>query len=135
MKVKQKNLVTETPAADSDQAAHHFRSRLSFETDCWDVHSSSSLDNPGFVLVDVRSKEAFEEGHVPGAVSIPHWTLTESRLEEYPAKTLFVTYCAGPHCNASTRGAIRLANMGRPTKEMIGGVTGWLDEGFELKKP
>lgn len=48
--------------------------------------------------------------------------------------TLFVTYCAGPHCNGATSGAIRLARLGRPVKIMIGGVTGWLDEGFELAK-
>jgi hypothetical protein len=41
-------------------------------------------------------------------------------------------FCAGPHCNGATRGAIRLARLGRPVKVMIGGVTGWLDEGFAL---
>ncbi|MEQ1893987.1 MAG: rhodanese-like domain-containing protein, partial [Planctomycetota bacterium] len=29
---------------------------------------------------------------------------------------------------------IRLARLGRPVKKMIGGVTGWLDEGFELAR-
>ena len=43
-----------------------------------------------------------------------------------------MTYCAGPHCNGANKGAIRLAQLGRPVKEMIGGVTGWLDEGFRL---
>ena len=39
-------------------------------------------------------------------------------------------YCAGPHCNGADRAAVRLARLGRPVKKMIGGVTGWLDEGF-----
>ncbi|NOF08052.1 rhodanese-like domain-containing protein, partial [Vibrio cholerae] len=30
------------------------------------------------------------------------------------------------------KAAIRLAKLGRPVKKMIGGVTGWLDEGFTL---
>ena len=46
--------------------------------------------------------------------------------------TVFVVYCAGPHCNGGHKGAIRFARLGRPVKLMIGGVTGWLDEGFEL---
>jgi rhodanese-related sulfurtransferase len=46
--------------------------------------------------------------------------------------TLFVVYCAGPHCNATEKAAIRLAKLGRPVKKMIGGITGWLDEGFSL---
>ena len=45
---------------------------------------------------------------------------------------LFVVYCAGPHCNGSTRAALRIAQLGRPVKEMIGGITGWRDEGFAL---
>ncbi|MFP3569975.1 hypothetical protein [Paraburkholderia sp. SIMBA_030] len=36
------------------------------------------------------------------------------------------------HCNGATRAAIRLAQLGRPVKVMIGGITGWLDEGFQL---
>jgi rhodanese-related sulfurtransferase len=43
-----------------------------------------------------------------------------------------VVYCAGPHCNAAEKAAIRLAKRGRPVKKMIGGITGWLDEGFSL---
>ena len=88
--------------------------------------------NPGFVLVDARSPLLYERGHVPGAVNIPHGKLIESRLAKYPVSTLFVVYCAGPHCNGAARAAVRLAGLGRPVKLMAGGITGWLDEGFEL---
>ena len=44
-----------------------------------------------------------------------------------------MTYCAGPHCNGATRGAIRLAKPGQPVKIVTGGVTGWLDEAFALE--
>lgn len=126
--------VTQTKPADSAQALLHFRSALSFETDCWDVHDALSRQ-PGpadFVLVDVRSPDLYARGHVPGAVNIPHGKIIESRLAQYPADTVFVVYCAGPHCNGAHKGAIRLAQLGRPVKLMIGGITGWLDEGFEL---
>jgi hypothetical protein len=33
-----------------------------------------------------------------------------------------VVYCAGPHCNATEKAAIRLAKLGRPVKKMIGGL-------------
>jgi len=45
---------------------------------------------------------------------------------------LLVVYCDGPHCNGADRAAIRLASLGRPVKKMIGGITGWIDEGFPL---
>jgi rhodanese-related sulfurtransferase len=44
----------------------------------------------------------------------------------------FVVYCAGPHCNGANKAALRLARLGLPVKMMIGGITGWLDEGFSL---
>lgn len=88
-----------------------------------------------FVLVDVRSEETFAKGHVPGAVNIPHATMTAERMASYPPDTMFVVYCAGPHCNGANKGAVRLARLGRPVKEMIGGIVGWRSERFELEKP
>ena len=49
------------------------------------------------------------------------------------AETLFVVYCAGPHCNGADKAAMRLAALGRPVKKMIGGIEGWRDEGFALR--
>ena len=70
--------------------------------------------------------------HIAGAINIPHSKLSEAVLSDIPADTLIVVYCAGPHCNATEKAAIRLARLGRPVKKMIGGITGWLDEGFTL---
>ena len=56
-----------------------------------------------------------------------------ARIAEWPPGTLFVVYCAGPHCNGADRAALRLARLGRSVRLMIGGVTGWLDEGFGLE--
>ena len=126
------NAVTAIPAAESAAALAHYRAALQFETDCSDVASALASGTPGFVLLDVRSPTLYAQGHVPGALNLPHGKIVESKLTDYPADTLFVTYCAGPHCNGATRGALRLAQLDRPVKVMIGGITGWLDEGFDL---
>ncbi len=126
------NAVTAVPAADSAAAYAHFHESLQFETDCADVASALASGTPGFVLLDVRGPALFAQGHVPGAVNLPHGKIVESKLAAYPRDTLFVTYCAGPHCNGAARGAARLARLGRPVKMMIGGVTGWIDEGLGL---
>ncbi len=122
-----------SPAASAD-ALRHFESALSFETDCWDVHDSMTNGSADFVLLDVRSPGLYAQGHVPGALNLPHGKIIESKMADYTADTVFVVYCAGPHCNGAHKGAIRLAKLGRPVKLMIGGVTGWLDEGFTLAK-
>ncbi|EDP63794.1 Rhodanese domain protein [alpha proteobacterium BAL199] len=125
--------VTQVPPAPSAAALAHFEALMGFETDCWDVHHSlTTSDAPDFVLLDVRSPALFAAGHVPSAVNLPHGKMIERNMAKWPADTLFVVYCAGPHCNGACKAAIRLARLGRPVKLMIGGVEGWKDEGFDL---
>lgn len=125
--------VTAIPPAAPAAAVAHFESGFAFETDCWDVHDALER-GADFVLLDVRSHAHYARGHVPGALSLPHGKIVASRLAEWPPETVFVTYCAGPHCNGAARGALRIAKLGRPVKIMAGGITGWLDEGFELER-
>jgi rhodanese-related sulfurtransferase len=124
--------VTEIPPADSGAARLHFSDAFRYETDCWDVHASLSGGSADFVLLDVRSPELYEEGHIDGALCVPHRKIVEGYMARWPADTVFVVYCAGPHCNGAHRAAVRLAGLNRPVKLMIGGVAGWRDEGFAL---
>jgi rhodanese-related sulfurtransferase len=126
------NPVTEVPAASSAVALAHFEALLRFETDCWDVQEAMAQATRGFVVLDVRSPELFSASHIPGAVNLPHRRINSRNLAPYPDDTLFVVYCAGPHCNGADKAAVRLASLGRPVKKMIGGVEGWKDEGFPL---
>lgn len=133
MRALDENPVTAMPAATPADAAAHFGSLLAYETDCWDVHAAFAAGDPGFVLLDVRSEDLYAAEHIPGAVSLPHGRIVERNLERFAPDTLFVVYCAGPHCNGADKAAVRLAGVGRPVKKMIGGVEGWRDEGFALQ--
>lgn len=124
--------VMEVAPADSAAAHAHFSGAFRFETDCWDVHAALAGGSPDFVLLDVRSPEAHAAGHLPGAINLPHRKIVEGIMARWPKETAFVVYCAGPHCNGAHRAAVRLAALGRPVKLMLGGITGWQDEGFPL---
>lgn len=126
------SVVSRPAAANSERALAYFSQLLEFETDCWDVNHSIVNKRKDFVLLDVRGEECFANGHINESISFPHTRINEDSLSEYPMDTLFVVYCAGPHCNATEKAAIRLAKLNRPVKKMIGGVMGWLDEGFTL---
>lgn len=65
-------------------------------------------------------------------MSLPLPAISAEALAAYPADALLVTYCAGPHCNGADKAALRVARLGRRVKKMLGGVTGWLDEGYGL---
>ncbi|WP_434640996.1 rhodanese-like domain-containing protein [Klebsiella sp. I138] len=119
-----------TPAASAEAVAW-FRHKLSVETDCADVHNAMREGDRDFVLLHVvGSEEAFSRRHLPGALHLPHRQIDAARMSEWPAETLFVVYCAGPHCNGADIAALKLAELGRPVKMMLGGLTGWQDEGL-----
>ncbi|MET0530718.1 MAG: rhodanese-like domain-containing protein [Microvirga sp.] len=126
------NAVTQIPAADPQEVHAHYARRLAFETDCWDVHDVLSHGAQDFVLIDVRGPALYTRSHVPGALNLPHGKMTERKMQEWPDDILFVVYCAGPHCNGTDRAALRLSGLGRKVKVMIGGMTGWADEGFSF---
>jgi rhodanese-related sulfurtransferase len=126
------SLVSQFPAALPADALAHFSHRLAFETDCSDVNHALQNGEQDFVLLDVRNAAAFARGHVPGALNLPTREIDVRRMAQFAPGTLFVVYCAGPHCNGVHRAAAKLAALGLPVKEMIGGVTGWLDEGLAL---
>jgi hypothetical protein len=89
--------VSAVPAAPSAEAEAHFGAEFTFETDCWDVWDSTSK-GADFVLLDVRSPTLYAKGHVPGAINLPHGKIVTSKMEQWPADTLFVVYCAGLQC-------------------------------------
>ncbi|GEO15620.1 rhodanese-like domain-containing protein [Microvirga aerophila] len=124
--------VASIPPAPAEEAVAHFAARLALETDCADVHGSLREGSHDFVLLDVRGPNAYARAHVPGALNLPHREITVERMAEWEQDTLFVVYCAGPHCNGADRAALKLAQLGRPVKLMLGGVTGWTDEGFRF---
>ncbi|POT56318.1 rhodanese [Citrobacter amalonaticus] len=123
--------VTDISAATPEEAIAHFQQRLSMETDCSDVHSAMAAGEKDFVLLHVvGSAESFARCHIPGALHLPHRLINTESLDQWSRDTLFVVYCAGPHCNGADRAALKLAQLGRPVKIMIGGIKGWEDEGL-----
>lgn len=90
-------------------------------------------EDPGFVLLDSRSAESWEQGHVPGAVHLPT-ALIPGRAEELLDRSVpVVTYCWGPGCDGAARAALALALLGYRVKEMLGGIEYWIREGFEIE--
>ena len=133
--MKNPSRVLEVPPASPAAAAAHFRERLGFTTDPADVHADLAAGDAHFVVVDARSPESYARGHVPGAISFPHRTMTaDSAARLLPAGVPVVTYCDGVHCNASTKAAARLSALGYEVKEMLGGLEGWRRDGLPVEE-
>jgi rhodanese-related sulfurtransferase len=125
--------MTNIPPAQPDAAAAHYAARLAFESDVSDVHADLAAGTPGWVLVDSRSLQAWEQGHIPGAVHLPTNEIPARAAELIDPGTVVVTYCWGPGCNGATRAALAFARLGYQVKEMIGGYEYWVREGFNTQ--
>jgi rhodanese-related sulfurtransferase len=127
------SLVLEHGVGRGEAALAHFRAKLSWETDVSDVHADLQSGAPGFVVIDGRSTEAYERGHIPGAISLPHRTIdAHTAAAAIPADRVAVTYCDGFGCNASTKAALKLLALGYAVKEMPGGLDWWQREGYDV---
>ncbi len=107
-----------------------YQAKLDYEIDSWDLQEALSRSD-NIVVVDTRSIEAYDREHIPGAISIPHKTMdkqTTSHLD--PSKT-YITYCDGIGCNASTKGALKMTQLGFRVKELLGGLDWWVRDGYE----
>lgn len=74
------------------------------------------------MLVDVREKESYLSGHVPGAVSIPY-SEEQSFLERFQKTGTIVLCC--DRGNLSTRAAMRMRKAGYPAYSLAGGYEGY----------
>jgi rhodanese-related sulfurtransferase len=117
----------------SDQL-QHYRRKLEFEIDSWDLKVAREAGE-NITVIDARGPQAYAEEHIPGAINLPHGKMVPALTQHLDkANTLVVTYCDGIGCNASTKGALRMAELGFRTKELIGGIDWWKRDGHPTER-
>ncbi len=132
------SFVLETPAAPPDEARRHFLAKLSVECDAWDVYEDRKRGSTDVIVVDTRTAAAYADMHVPGALLLPSRSIDEGNEGDEASVAplrgkVAVVYCWGTGCNAATKAAVRLAALGIPVKEMIGGLESWVRNGYPVE--
>jgi rhodanese-related sulfurtransferase/DNA-binding transcriptional ArsR family regulator len=84
------------------------------------------------VVIDVRPREEYRAGHIPGALSIPLEEL-ETRLGELPARKEVVAYCRGPYCVLAYEAVARLRARGRRARRLTDGFPEWRASGLPVQ--
>ena len=110
----------------------HYTDKLSFEIDAWDLSVTMEADER-LVVVDARSPESYAQGHIGGSVNIPHRSMSEESTRHLDKASIYIVYCDGIGCNASTKGALNLARLGFRVKELIGGLDWWKRDGYKVE--
>lgn len=89
------------------------------------------------LFVDVRSRETFAEGHIPGAMSLPLGefdALAADLAATVAADRPIVTYCSGRMCQDSHTAAQWLMALGfENVVVFIDGFPGWKDNGYPVE--
>jgi rhodanese-related sulfurtransferase len=114
-----------------DEQARHYSDKLAYEIDSWDLKVALE-GGERLVVVDARSTESFQRGHIPGAINLPHRTMSAETTAGIEKSVLVVVYCDGIGCNASTKGALKMLNLGFRVKELIGGLDWWRRDGHAV---
>lgn len=121
-----------TPLKKNDpaQAREFFEKKMSFTTGPVELNEQIE-SHADLVIVDVRAREDFEDGHIPGAISLPRekWNAPEGLSKEKPN----VLYCYSPVCHLGAAAAVQLAAMGYPVIEMDGGFQAWEENDLEVE--
>lgn len=107
-----------------------YQAKLNYETDSWDLFEALNNGEP-VVVIDARSQEAYEIEHIPTSINIPHRLMSEETTSGLDKSKLYVTYCDGIGCNASTKGALNMSKLGFQVKELMGGLDWWKRDGYE----
>ncbi len=106
-----------------------YKNKLDFEmdsSDLWEVLKT----NKNVIALDTRKSNIFTKEHIPGAINIPHREINCASTKYLDKTKTYVCYCDGIGCNASTKGALKMTELGFKVKELIGGIAWWKLDGY-----
>ena len=104
-----------------------------------DANTAKEIYDTGkAVFVDARSYEAFIDGHIKDAVSVPtnqFFEFIDHFKTKYPSTIPVITYCTGRECNDSHELAQYLIGEGYANvKVFIDGYQGWKRKGYPVEQ-
>lgn len=115
-----------------DLQINYYENKLAFEMDSSDLFDALN-NNEKIIPLDTRKTDGFETEHIPMAINIPHKEMNEENTKHLNKEYLYITYCDGIGCNASTKGALNMRKLGFKVKELIGGIQWWKSDGYATK--
>jgi rhodanese-related sulfurtransferase len=83
-------------------------------------------------VVDVRPKEEYAAGHLPGAINIPLTDLEEN-VKTLPRNREIIAYCRGPFCLLSFEAVARLRDRGLAARRLETGFPEWKVAGMPVE--
>jgi rhodanese-related sulfurtransferase len=108
----------------------HYENKLAFEMDPSDLFEALR-NGERVIALDARKPFGFTAEHIPSAINIPHREINAESTKNLDKDVLYVTYCDGIGCNASTKAALNMTKLGFKVKELMGGIKWWKFDGYQ----
>ena len=123
---------TMTQIHDPARAKAYFEEKLAFTTGPVELERWIKTGEDNLVVVDVRAREDFAKGHVPGAINVPkeEWDNPQGLGKN---KTN-VVYCYNQQCHLAANACVRFASRGFPVMEMEGGFEAWKERDLDVEE-
>ena len=112
----------------SDKSANSYRQITAGE-------AAAMMDSErDYIILDVRTREEYEQAHIPGAVCVPNETIGSGEIPELPHKDqLILVYCRSG--NRSKQASEKLVQLGYTNIGEFGGINSWTGETVSGSEP
>ena len=78
----------------------------------------------GYIIIDARTQEEYDQGHIPGAIMIPEYEIADRAEKEIPDKDqLILVYCRSGR--RSKIASEELVKLGYTNVKEFGGIIDW----------
>src|SRR5215470_11407515 len=96
--------------------------------------AAANLNSGGAIVVDVRDKDEWDEGHIPGATHMSRGTIELDIEEKVPdPNAMIICHCGGGGRSALTAEALQKINY-KNVRSMAGGFKAWKAAGLPATK-
>lgn len=106
-----------------------YQKKLMYEMDPSDLYDGFQ-NSTDYIAVDTRRPHGYSKEHIPSAINLPHQEMTEESTRHLDKSKIYVCYCDGIGCNASTKGTLKMTQLGFKVMELIGGMEWWKFDGY-----
>jgi rhodanese-related sulfurtransferase len=121
-----------TKYSNMNTAIDHYQNKLSFEMDPSDLFAALEAKE-NIIVIDARKDFAWVRERIPGAINLNHRDMNEQTTASFDKSAIYITYCDGIGCNASTKGALNMARLGFNVRELMGGIEWWKFDGYQTE--
>ncbi len=115
------------------EAVKFFEEKLQYEIDPYSVRHIVDEKDEGYSIIDVRDKDSYSKGHIPGSINIPGSEI-EGQIGKLAKDKTLIFYCYHITCFAAPKAALKFAKHDCNVMEMVGGFDEWQKNGHPIEK-